>query len=69
MGTSTVKLLKFTRPDGSAVWIVNTWIISVSLVTQLERQGRALTRIQLSGEIQDVREPIDEVIADMRAAE
>jgi hypothetical protein len=64
-----MKLLQFTRPDGSAVWIVNTWIISVSLVTQLERQGRALTRIQLSGEIQDVREPIDEVIADMRAAE
>lgn len=64
-----MKLLKFTRPDGSSVWIVNTWIISVSLVTQLERQGRVLTRIQLSGEIQDVREPIDEVIADMRAAE
>jgi hypothetical protein len=64
-----MKLLQFTRPDGSSVWIVNTWIISVSRVPAMERPGRALTRIQLSGEIQDVREDIDEVIADMRAAE
>ncbi len=58
-----MKILKFTRPDGDSVWIAPAWIVSVSRMSGLNRQ----TRIRLSGEIQDVKETIEEVIADIAA--
>jgi hypothetical protein len=61
-----MKLLKFTRPNGSPVWVAATWVISVA-GAHVDSDPSSKCRIELSGGIQDVREPPEEVIADLTA--
>jgi hypothetical protein len=64
-----MKLIRFTEPDGSDVWLCPAWIIRVSTPIDAAKARGHVTRIHLSDGIQDVTETADVVVTQLRSTE